>query len=365
MIAAGGEASTSVPMLCEHRGGVFAVHRGSSVCGGGAGTALVKWKGLDYDECTWEEPEDITQLELTGLVSAFKALPSAEAAAEELRTATKAAKRSGGNRGDARTFTETPACLEGGELHSYQLDGLNWMLLRHRRGQNMILADEMGLGKTVQTIAMIASLRCGPDRMHAIDGHGAPAHARPLRGPVRPVSRSGLCWRCVAYAVRLPDVLHEVGCPAGFGGTTRGARVMRLEPGSQVSWSGRSALPACVSACSTNTDRLCCHGTPPSPVQTDACMPPYGVCQSRTSGHEPHHTHRARPFHDTGIRAPATAPTSASARASPHVSCHRCCPDRRPHACGCRVRRQRAGRGDRGTLGWWRARGEHVGVACR
>eukprot|EP00892_Ulva_mutabilis_P003926 jgi/Ulvmu1/1905/UM012_0064.1 len=123
------------------------------------GTALVKWKGLDYDECTWEEPEDIAALELGGLVDDFKALLSAEAAAEELRTATKAAKRAGGSRGDARTFTETPVCLRGGELHSYQLDGLNWMLLRHRRQQNMILADEMGLGKTVQTIAMIASLR--------------------------------------------------------------------------------------------------------------------------------------------------------------------------------------------------------------
>lgn len=131
---------------------------------GFAGTVLVKWKGLDYDECTWEESDDIEELALAPLLEAFRALRSAEAVGEELRAAAKSAKRGGGSgggsRADARTHAETPAFLAGGSLHSYQLDGLNWMLLRFRRRQNMILADEMGLGKTVQTIAMIASLRC-------------------------------------------------------------------------------------------------------------------------------------------------------------------------------------------------------------
>lgn len=120
---------------------------------------------MDYDECTWEEQEDIENLELQTLLDEFHALRSIEAAAEELRKKAKAAKLGGGGggaRADARTHDVTPAFLAGGELHSYQLEGLNWMLLRHRRQQNMILADEMGLGKTVQTIAMVASLRCAP-----------------------------------------------------------------------------------------------------------------------------------------------------------------------------------------------------------
>lgn len=37
-------------------------------------------------------------------------------------------------------FQATPTFLTGGALHPYQLDGLNWLLMRHKRGQNMILA---------------------------------------------------------------------------------------------------------------------------------------------------------------------------------------------------------------------------------
>ena len=46
----------------------------------------------------------------------------------------------------------------GGQLHAYQLEGLNW--LRHSWSQNIdtILADEMGLGKTIQTIVFLYSL---------------------------------------------------------------------------------------------------------------------------------------------------------------------------------------------------------------
>lgn len=37
-------------------------------------------------------------------------------------------------------FQATPTFLTGGALHPYQLDGLNWLLMRHKRGQNIILA---------------------------------------------------------------------------------------------------------------------------------------------------------------------------------------------------------------------------------
>ncbi|XP_020584475.1 probable ATP-dependent DNA helicase CHR12 [Phalaenopsis equestris] len=54
--------------------------------------------------------------------------------------------------------TEQPAMLLGGELRSYQLEGLQWMLSLFNNNLNGILADEMGLGKTIQTIALIAYL---------------------------------------------------------------------------------------------------------------------------------------------------------------------------------------------------------------
>lgn len=61
---------------------------------------------------------------------------------------------------DVRTFMETPPFLAGGTLHSYQLEGLNWLLHAWEQHQNVILADEMGLGKTVQTIGLLATLVC-------------------------------------------------------------------------------------------------------------------------------------------------------------------------------------------------------------
>lgn len=54
--------------------------------------------------------------------------------------------------------TEQPSMLQGGELRSYQIEGLQWMLSLFNNNLNGILADEMGLGKTIQTISLIAYL---------------------------------------------------------------------------------------------------------------------------------------------------------------------------------------------------------------
>ena len=43
-------------------------------------------------------------------------------------------------------------------LKSYQLVGLNWLVMLHRNNLNGILADQMGLGKTVQTLAFVGYL---------------------------------------------------------------------------------------------------------------------------------------------------------------------------------------------------------------
>ena len=51
------------------------------------------------------------------------------------------------------------ACITGGTMRDYQLEGLNWLLSLHQRDLNAILADEMGLGKTLQTLAHLTASR--------------------------------------------------------------------------------------------------------------------------------------------------------------------------------------------------------------
>jgi ATP-dependent helicase STH1/SNF2 len=51
-----------------------------------------------------------------------------------------------------------PKMLKHGNLKSYQLIGLQWLVSLYVNNLNGILADEMGLGKTIQTIALICYL---------------------------------------------------------------------------------------------------------------------------------------------------------------------------------------------------------------
>lgn len=52
--------------------------------------------------------------------------------------------------------TQQPALVTGGEMRTYQLEGLEWLKSLWMNGLCGILADEMGLGKTIQAISMIA-----------------------------------------------------------------------------------------------------------------------------------------------------------------------------------------------------------------
>jgi len=58
----------------------------------------------------------------------------------------------------AEAVMKQPAMLERGQLRSYQLQGLQWLVSLYNNGLNGILADEMGLGKTLQTLALLAYL---------------------------------------------------------------------------------------------------------------------------------------------------------------------------------------------------------------
>ncbi|KAJ5904292.1 hypothetical protein N7504_006675 [Penicillium tannophilum] len=55
--------------------------------------------------------------------------------------------------------TQQPKLVSGGQMRTYQLEGLEWLKTLWMNGLCGILADEMGLGKTVQAISMIAFMK--------------------------------------------------------------------------------------------------------------------------------------------------------------------------------------------------------------
>ncbi|KAI9014453.1 SNF2 family N-terminal domain-containing protein [Phycomyces nitens] len=52
-----------------------------------------------------------------------------------------------------------PSTIKAIDLKSYQLLGINWLLMLYRKNISCILADEMGLGKTAQVIGFLARLK--------------------------------------------------------------------------------------------------------------------------------------------------------------------------------------------------------------
>lgn len=108
---------------------------------------LCKWKRLYYDECLWEDAEEIAEL------------APEEVAQFQLRLRLKVLPANLSNyakdRPQFEKLTKQPLQIKNGELKDFQLTGLNWMAFLWLRNENGILADEMGLGKTVQTVAFL------------------------------------------------------------------------------------------------------------------------------------------------------------------------------------------------------------------
>lgn len=112
---------------------------------------FVKWKRLNYDECSWEDAEVIADLAPEQVKKyqqrlLLKILPSLSANYPQ------------NNRPRFEKLSKQPLYIKNGELRDFQLTGLNWMAFLWLRNENGILADEMGLGKTVQTIAFLSWL---------------------------------------------------------------------------------------------------------------------------------------------------------------------------------------------------------------
>ncbi|GMR60998.1 hypothetical protein PMAYCL1PPCAC_31193, partial [Pristionchus mayeri] len=141
---------------------------------------LVKWKELVYQDATWERDD----MDIPGYEDAIfrywmhrnrmvcdpipkcikkrldakrekDGLPSYEEVTE------KDKKKKDKPTTDLRKkYEEQPDYLgeNGGKLHPYQLEGINWLRHSFSAGTDTILADEMGLGKTIQSSTFLYTL---------------------------------------------------------------------------------------------------------------------------------------------------------------------------------------------------------------
>ncbi|KAL9819539.1 CHD3-type chromatin-remodeling factor CHR7 [Arabidopsis thaliana] len=108
---------------------------------------LVKYKELSYRNSYWESESDISDFQ--NEIQRFKDINSSSRRDKYVENER--------NREEFKQFDLTPEFLTG-TLHTYQLEGLNFLRYSWSKKTNVILADEMGLGKTIQSIAFLASL---------------------------------------------------------------------------------------------------------------------------------------------------------------------------------------------------------------
>ena len=122
---------------------------------------LVKFKGLGYEDATWEKPpreneperwSDYTAAYDGWVLGRHTHLPKPSALKAHL-------ERIRSQNFKAVELSSQPENLTGGKLMDYQMEGVNWLYYKWHSMQNAILADEMGLGKTIQIIGLLATLQ--------------------------------------------------------------------------------------------------------------------------------------------------------------------------------------------------------------
>ena len=117
---------------------------------------LVKWKGCQYDACTWEA----AAVAGAAAVGAFEAREEAVARRDAAPAPSETAA--------AVDWKEVPEGLFPTErtLRDYQVEGLRWLRYNFTKGRGAILGDEMGLGKTAQSVTLLQCLRS----LHGVSG---------------------------------------------------------------------------------------------------------------------------------------------------------------------------------------------------
>ncbi|KXT16455.1 hypothetical protein AC579_1772 [Pseudocercospora musae] len=122
--------------------------------------ALIKYKGLTYEDAVWETPPGPEDGERwSDFVMAYNDWVAGRYVRQPrpntLKTRLEKARKE-----DFRNLekTQQPESMEGGKLMEYQIQGLNWLYYKWFTQKNAILADEMGLGKTIQIIGFLATM---------------------------------------------------------------------------------------------------------------------------------------------------------------------------------------------------------------
>jgi chromodomain-helicase-DNA-binding protein 4 len=124
-------------------------------------SVYVKFQGLGYEEAAWQDPPDPNDEDRWSdfvaayheyVVGQYFKQPPAATMKERIDSF-----RSKNFEKKIEVKKQTSA-LSGGDMMTYQIEGLNWLLYNFHQKKNVILADEMGLGKTIQIISLIASL---------------------------------------------------------------------------------------------------------------------------------------------------------------------------------------------------------------
>ncbi|XP_028836078.1 chromodomain-helicase-DNA-binding protein 4 isoform X2 [Denticeps clupeoides] len=128
---------------------------------------MIKWRDLPYDQSTWEsEDMDVPEFDTykqqywnhRELMIGDEGRPGKKIKKVKVKKIEKPPVNPVVD--PTIKFDRQPDYLDatGGTLHSYQLEGLNWLRFSWAQGTDTILADEMGLGKTVQTAVFLYSL---------------------------------------------------------------------------------------------------------------------------------------------------------------------------------------------------------------
>ena len=124
--------------------------------------ALVKFKGLGYEDTVWIEPplpeeparyQDFKDAYHDWVMGRHVSLPNSKNLSSHL------SRMRNKNFEENFAMRTQPDYMTGGKLMGYQLEGINWLYYQWFRQNNAILADEMGLGKTIQIIGFLATLR--------------------------------------------------------------------------------------------------------------------------------------------------------------------------------------------------------------
>lgn len=93
---------------------------------------LVKWKGLSYEESTWELEDDLDPVKVADFFR-YRIIPPKDK--WKLKKKPKPA--------DFKKKLESPVYKNGNKLREYQLEGINWLTFCWYNNSHCVLADEM------------------------------------------------------------------------------------------------------------------------------------------------------------------------------------------------------------------------------